>query len=154
MGVCKSVDSLQLHTINFLRKAYMIEESTSTSEKKEEVIVPEKVEQKEEKKEELGAHTPWAAVGYILPVLFFIPMLSDDGKKSEFAMFHANQQLILLIASIVLNVLVSVSPPFIKFLLWPLGVMFLLIASILGLVNALKGRNRELPLIGGFRLLD
>lgn len=44
-----------------------------------------------------------AIVGYILPILFFIPLVSD-AKNSPFAKFHANQQLNFLLAAIAVNV--------------------------------------------------
>ena len=46
-----------------------------------------------------------AIVGYILPILFFVPLLSEESKKSPFAKFHANQQLNLLLAAIAVNIM-------------------------------------------------
>ena len=40
-----------------------------------------------------------AIVGYIIPILFFIPLLNESSKNSPFAKFHANQQLVLLISA-------------------------------------------------------
>ena len=37
-----------------------------------------------------------AIVGYIIPILFFIPLVTD-AKNSPYAKFHANQQLNLLL---------------------------------------------------------
>lgn len=48
-----------------------------------------------------------AIIGYIIPILFFIPLVSD-AKNSPFAKFHANQQLNLLLAAIAVNIVGSI----------------------------------------------
>ena len=50
-----------------------------------------------------------AIIGYIIPILFFIPLVTE-AKDSVYAKFHANQQLILLIASIGVSVVGSIIP--------------------------------------------
>ena len=45
----------------------------------------------------ISDHKMYAILGYILPFLFFLPLLSESSKNNPFARFHANQQLILLI---------------------------------------------------------
>ncbi len=91
-----------------------------------------------------------------LSVLVLIPLFL--AKSSKFARFHCNQGLILaileLICWIVLGIL-GVLP----LLGWifrlangVLGVVFLLL-SALGIVNAVNGRAKELPVVGGLRIL-
>jgi len=51
-----------------------------------------------------------AIVGYIIPILFFIPLINESSKNSPFAKFHANQQLVLLIAAFIVQVVGVVIP--------------------------------------------
>jgi len=92
-------------------------------------------------------------VGYIIPILFFIPLLSD-AKNSPFAKFHANQQLNLLLAAVVVNIVGGVIPFIGWFIILPLGSIFLIVVAIMGIINASKGVMKELPLIGGFKLIN
>jgi uncharacterized membrane protein len=102
-------------------------------------------------------HKLFAILGYILPFLFFLPLLNDKSKHNAFARFHANQQLILLILGIGVHFLAT---PFLFMLLGYGGYMFssllnlaLLVFVILGVINAAQDEMKELPLIGGFKLL-
>jgi uncharacterized membrane protein len=92
-------------------------------------------------------------VGYIIPILFFIPLVTD-AKNSPFAKFHANQQLNLLISWVVVNVVGGIIPIIGWFILLPLGTIFLIVVAIMGIINAAKGEMKELPLIGGFKLIS
>jgi len=94
-----------------------------------------------------------AIVGYIVPILFFIPLVSD-AKNSPFAKFHANQQLNLLIAAVVVNIVGGIIPFIGWFLILPLGTIFIIVVAIMGIINASKGAMKELPLIGGFKLIS
>ena len=91
-------------------------------------------------------------MGYIIPILFFIPLVTD-AKNSPFAKFHANQQLNLLIAAVVVNVVGGIIPFIGWFIILPLGSIFLIVVAIMGIINAAKGEMKELPLIGGFKLI-
>ena len=92
-------------------------------------------------------------VGYIIPILFFIPLISD-AKNSPFAKFHATQQLNLLLAAIVVNIVGGIIPFIGWFIILPLGTIFLLVVAIMGIINAAKGEMKELPLIGSFKLIS
>jgi uncharacterized membrane protein len=94
-----------------------------------------------------------AIVGYIIPILFFIPLVTD-AKNSPFAKFHANQQLNLLLAAVVVNIVGGIIPFLGWFILLPLGTIFLIVVAIMGIINAAKGEMKELPLIGGFKLIS
>ncbi|OGN29085.1 MAG: hypothetical protein A3A33_00185 [Candidatus Yanofskybacteria bacterium RIFCSPLOWO2_01_FULL_49_25] len=88
----------------------------------------------------------FAIIGYLIPILFFIPLVSDSGKKSPFAMFHANQQLNLLLLWIVGSILYVVLIGFLVHI-------FALICTIMGIINAAQGTMKRLPLIGGINIL-
>jgi uncharacterized membrane protein len=92
-------------------------------------------------------------VGYIIPILFFIPLISD-AKNSPFAKFHANQQLNLLLAAVIVNIVGGVIPFLGWFIILPLGTIFLIVVAIMGIINAAKGEMKELPLIGGYKLIS
>lgn len=94
-----------------------------------------------------------AIVGYILPILFFIPLINESSKNSPFAKFHANQQLVLLIAAIAVDIIGSVIPLLGWFLILPIGSVVVLVLAILGIVNAAKGEMKPLPIIGGYKII-
>ncbi len=93
-----------------------------------------------------------AIVGYIIPILFFIPLVTD-AKNSPFAKFHANQQLILLLAAIAVNIVGSILPFIGWFIILPFGSIALIILAIIGIINAAKGEMKKLPVIGGFSII-
>jgi uncharacterized membrane protein len=93
-----------------------------------------------------------AIIGYIIPILFFIPLVTD-AKNSPFAKFHANQQLNLLLLAIAVNIIGGVVPIIGWFIILPGGSILLIVFAILGIVNAVKGRMKKLPLIGGINII-
>lgn len=93
-----------------------------------------------------------AIVGYIVPIIFFIPLLSD-AKNSPFAKFHANQQLNLLLAAIAVNVVGTIIPFLGWFIILPIGSILILVLAIMGVINGAKGEMKKLPIIGGFELI-
>jgi uncharacterized membrane protein len=85
--------------------------------------------------------------------LFIVPLLA--AKDSKFARFHANQGIVLFIATIVLNivsVLLGYIPVVGLILLWVMRVIWWVLA-VLGIVNAFSGKAKQLPLIGGITIL-
>lgn len=94
-----------------------------------------------------------AIVGYIIPLLFFIPLLSDESKNSPFAKFHANQQLVLLISAVIVNIVGSIIPIIGWFIILPIGCIVLLVLAIMGIINGAKGEMKKLPIIGGFEII-
>lgn len=95
-----------------------------------------------------------------LSILVLIPLLA--AKESPFARYHANQGLLLCIASLIYGAAYTVLSTLLLAISWRLyfvvsllglaGVVFLILA-ILGILNALNGRAKELPLIGRYRIL-
>ena len=76
--------------------------------------------------------------------------------QSKFARFHANQGLILDIAAVALSILAGVLTRLVPVL----GILFLLLdlpviaMQVLGIINAAKGKAKELPLIGNIKILN
>lgn len=89
-----------------------------------------------------------AALAYII---FFLPLIA--APDSRFGKFHANQGLLLLILSVVGNIILGIIP-FFDLLLVPLFSIFCFVLFIMGLVNTLNGKARELPLIGQYRIIN
>lgn len=105
-----------------------------------------------------------AALSY-LGLLVLVPIFA--ARYSYFARFHANQGLVLMICSMgytvaqrilssILNIvfgsILPIIPGMFSFVTTLLGLVWV-VFFILGIVNAVNGRARELPLIGRFRLL-
>ena len=92
--------------------------------------------------------------------LVLIPIFA--AKDSKFARFHANQGLVLLIASAIFGVVrwilseilfaISWRLYFVTIIISLLGLAFLALA-IIGIVNAATGKAKELPVIGKIRIL-
>lgn len=102
---------------------------------------------------DVNDNKPMAIIGYIIPLLFFIPLVTD-AKNSPFAKFHANQQLILLIAAIAVNVVGTIIPFIGWFIILPLGTIAIIVFAIIGVINAAKGEMKTLPLIGEFKIIN
>lgn len=101
-----------------------------------------------------------AVLAYI-GILVLVPIFA--AKDSKFARFHANQGLILLIASVAYNIVASVIRAIlgavlgvvggiVGWILTLLSLVFLALA-IIGIVNAVNGKAKELPVIGKFKIL-
>ena len=110
-----------------------------------------------ELKTDYSDHKLYAILGYILPFLFFIPLINESSKNNPFARFHANQQLILLILGLALYMFIN---PFLfttfgygAYLLISLLNVGLIVFVILGVMHASQEEMKRLPLIGGFSLI-
>lgn len=82
-----------------------------------------------------------------ISILFLIPMLAK--KDSPYAQFHAKQGMVLFITGVIIWVL-SLIPVIGWFIIGPLGTIFIIVLAIMGIINALQGKQKQLPLIGGF----
>lgn len=89
-----------------------------------------------------------------LGILFLIPLLA--AKDSRYARFHANQGIVLFIAGIVVSVvgaLLNLIPIFGTIIATIAGIL-LFVFKVLGIVNAVTGKAKELPLIGQIKILN
>jgi len=94
-----------------------------------------------------------AIIGYIIPILFFIPLVTD-AKNSPFAKYHANQQLNFLLFAVVGYIISSIlMVVLIGFLLYFLVMIASIVFMIMGIINAAKGEMKPLPLIGGINII-
>ena len=90
----------------------------------------------------------WMAVLAYLGILVLIPLFV--AKESKFARFHVNQGLILLICSVVSAVFSRMGWGAIA---WILNIVIFVLA-IIGIINAVKGEAKELPVIGKFKIIS
>ena len=89
-------------------------------------------------------NTFMAVLAYIL---FFVPLLTD-AKNDPFVKFHVKQGLTLFLACLASAVIVRL--PVIGWMLMaPLNI-FLFILWVIGVLNALGGKQKHLPLIGQY----
>ncbi|MEX2369334.1 MAG: hypothetical protein WD552_03015 [Candidatus Paceibacterota bacterium] len=105
----------------------------------------------EQQSKPAGGEVNDQAMGIIsyLGILVIIPIII--AKDSEFAMYHANQGLILLIAEIILFGIGMI--PLLGWLIAGIGWIVAVIFTILGIINAAGGKKKPLPLIGGYQVL-
>lgn len=94
-------------------------------------------------------------------ILFFLPLVSCPGSKK--GRFHANQGLLLLITSVAGGIVISIlSSVFlsVSWTLWRLVSLlswawYIVIAVlvVIGMMNANKGEEKPLPVIGKFTII-
>ena len=82
-------------------------------------------------------------------IIFLIPLLA--AKDSKFARFHTNQGLVLFIGAILSSVITVI--PIIGWIIAPIAGLAITVLAIIGIVNAIGGKAKELPIIGKFKIL-
>jgi len=93
-------------------------------------------------------NTGMAIVAYII---FFIPLLTD-AKNDPFVKYHVKQGLVLFISWIVVG-LVGILLIFIPYVGWMIARLLnvlLFVLMVLGIMSAVKGEQKPLPVIGQF----
>ena len=91
-----------------------------------------------------------------LSILVLIPLFAAEDSK--YARFQANQGIVLCIVSILFSIVISILTriPFIGWLFAVIGSIIglvWLVYAVLGIVDVVNGKARELPFIGGIRIL-
>jgi uncharacterized membrane protein len=81
-----------------------------------------------------------------LGILAIIPYLA--AKEDPFIKFHIKQGLVLLTLEIIVWILTVIFPP-LSMLFWIIKVA-LLVLVIIGIVNVVKGKQENLPLVGNY----
>jgi uncharacterized membrane protein len=98
----------------------------------------------EEKTKGYKKNTGMAVIAYIV---FFIPLLTD-AKNDPFVKYHVKQGLVLFIGYII-EMFVGTVPVF-GWIISPLLGILLLILLIIGIINAVNGKEKPLPIVGDF----
>lgn len=116
---------------------------------------------------DIAAHKSYAIFSY-LSWLVLVPLLG--APKSKFARFHANQGLILAIVETIWYVASGILKGILRFVISHLSAVpwilynivslvfsligvFLLVLAILGIVNVVNGKAKELPIVGKLKIL-
>jgi uncharacterized membrane protein len=79
-------------------------------------------------------------------VLCLIPLLTK--KDDQFVFFHAKQGLVLFIAEVLTAFIAAI--PFLGWVIAPIVSIIWLILAIIGIVNVLGDKKKELPVLGKF----
>jgi uncharacterized membrane protein len=97
------------------------------------------------------ANKGMAIIAYIL---FFVPLLTGDHKKSPFVMYHTNQGMVLFLFSVGGSIISSILMILIigVFLMFVVGIISL-VFCVIGIINVLNGKMKPLPLIGQFEII-
>ncbi|HHT50002.1 MAG TPA: hypothetical protein GXZ78_00820 [Eubacteriaceae bacterium] len=97
--------------------------------------------------EDVEKNKVMAGLAYII---FFLPLIACP--ESAFGRFHANQGLLLFIFGVV-GTFVLGFIPIIGWILLPVLGLLTFAIGIMGLINGLNGKAKELPIIGKFRII-
>lgn len=91
----------------------------------------------------------WAALSYV-GILFILPLIINSGS-SRYGKYHANQGLILFLTDIVVGIASAILGmiPVLGGILSALLSLCLFALMIIGIINAVNGKAKQLPLIGG-----
>lgn len=100
------------------------------------------------------------AVLSYLGILVVIPIIV--APDSKFVRYHANQGLLLLVTSAVYGVITRILTLVVGWIpvvgaiilmLFSLIGLVIFVFAILGIINAIQGNAKELPIIGSYRIL-
>lgn len=87
-----------------------------------------------------------AVIAYITVIGLIIAIILNNDKKNAFAAFHIRQALGVGLASLVIGVLNII--PYIGWLSFAVGSILLFVMWIVGLINALNGKMKPVPVLG------
>lgn len=88
-------------------------------------------------------------MGLLAYIIFFIPLLA--AKDSPFARFHANQGFVLFLCGLISSLILII--PILGWLIAPILSLVITVLAVIGIINALNGKAKELPFIGKFKII-
>lgn len=97
--------------------------------------------------EEIEQGKTMAVVAYLI---FFVPLLMDDMRKNKFVMFHTEQSIVIFIVNLAGIVLGTIGSMFCIGVVFYLINLFAFVLFIMGIMNALNGQVKPLPVVGQF----
>ncbi len=92
-------------------------------------------------------NTTMAVIAYIL---FFVPLLTGDAKKDPFVKYHVKQGLVLFLLAVLINVIGWIIPFYFWYTISWLLSLGIFVLFILGIINAVNGKQAPLPVVGKF----
>jgi len=87
-----------------------------------------------------------AVIAYITVIGLIIAFVMNNDKKNQFAAFHIKQSLGLALTGFALGVIGII--PIIGWLINIIGIFVLLYMWIMGLINAINGNEKVVPILG------
>lgn len=87
-----------------------------------------------------------AIISYITLIGLIIALVMNGEKKNPFAKFHIRQSLGLMLTSLATSIIGII--PFIGWIISIVAFFLLLYMWIMGLMNAINGKEKELPVLG------
>lgn len=98
---------------------------------------------------DIEANKIWSGLAYLGGgILFFLPLVA--GNNSAFGKFHANQALTFLIIDIIAGIASGIVSriPLVGSIISLIISIICLVFMLFGLINALQGKAKSLPIIG------
>lgn len=94
-----------------------------------------------------------AILAFVFSLIYYLYILIVNKEPSKFVRFHLNQGLVLWLINIIVNVANRIFTIFIfRIILWVVSFALFVIA-IIGIINICNGKAKELPVVGGIKLL-
>lgn len=105
-------------------------------------------------KEEIEKNKVVCGLAYI-PILFWLPLVAGT-KGSKYCKFHSNNGLLLLILDVVLGIVSSLLGliPFVGAVLGSVLGLLTVGYIVFGMVFTFQGKVKELPFIGGIKIIS
>lgn len=94
-----------------------------------------------------GESKLFAFLAYLLGIVGFV-LVFLVRRKDKFAMYHAKQSLMLFVAAVIISLVGIV--PILGWFAYIIGMIWLIIAWLMGLINALSGNEKPLPITGKY----
>ena len=89
-----------------------------------------------------------AILQYFFPIGLIWWLVDEQMKKNSFVKFHLKQSLVLVVLSVALNIIFTIMP-FLMLIGWIVHIA-IFVLWILGLINAVNGKEKEVPIVGKF----
>jgi len=87
-----------------------------------------------------------AIVAYLTLIGFIIAAIIHSNKKSALGAYHLRQSMGLILSSVVLSMVGMI--PILGWLVLILGMIFLFVLWVMGLIFAINGQAKPVPLLG------
>jgi len=87
-----------------------------------------------------------ATIAYITIIGLIIAFVQNNEKKNAFAFFHIRQSVGLAVTGLALGVIGMI--PILGWIINILGIFVLIYMWIMGLMNAINGKEKTVPLLG------
>jgi Predicted membrane protein len=88
-------------------------------------------------------------MGILAYIIFLIPLLA--AKESPFARFHTNQGFLVFLLYLASSVIMII--PILGWIVGLVGYLFAFVCMIMGIINAIGGKMKNLPIIGKYRII-